>query len=177
MSVRWGRPVEQVCNRKETTWYVNHEVNLRQSIQSELRVEPGRQLIREPLGRLWRYGLQVGASVGTHWLQKEHMGQEEVSSLSICLSIYLSNSVPLSRIKWERYIFIKKCVSYVHWSSFIIFDYILGWVYEKYTTIGALMAWCPIKTSIFWYDHTSRPLKNTNSILTSFNKLYGQTNL
>ena len=38
-----------------------------------------------------RHGLQGGASVGTRWLQEEDMGQEEVPSLSICLSIYRSN--------------------------------------------------------------------------------------
>ena len=35
-------------------------------------------------------GLQRGASIGTPWLLEEGMGQEEVASLSICLSIYLS---------------------------------------------------------------------------------------
>ena len=43
------------------------------------------------LWRLWQYGLQGGASADTPWLQEEDMGQEEVPSLSICLSIYLSN--------------------------------------------------------------------------------------
>ena len=41
MAVHQGRLVEQVCNRKETTWYENHAVRFRQSIQSESRVEPG----------------------------------------------------------------------------------------------------------------------------------------
>ena len=40
---------------------------------------------------VWQYGLQEGASVGTPWLQEEDMEQEEVPSLSIFLSIYLSN--------------------------------------------------------------------------------------
>ena len=35
-----GWPVEQVCNRKETTWYENHVVIFRQSVQPESRVEP-----------------------------------------------------------------------------------------------------------------------------------------
>ena len=57
--------------------------------------------------------------------------------MSLHLSLKLTtNCVSLLRIKWKRYIFIKKCVSFVHWSSFIIFDYVLGWVYEKYTTHG-----------------------------------------
>ena len=41
MAVRRGRPVQQVCNRKETRWYENHAVRFRQSVQSESRVEPG----------------------------------------------------------------------------------------------------------------------------------------
>ena len=41
MAVRRGWPVEQVCNRKKTTWYENHTVRFRQSVQSESRVEPG----------------------------------------------------------------------------------------------------------------------------------------
>ena len=64
--------IQQVCNRKETTWYENHAV--RQSIQSESRAEPGIRSWSEALGRLWRYGLQGGASIGTHWLQDEDMG-------------------------------------------------------------------------------------------------------
>ena len=124
MAVRWGRPIEQVCNRKETTWYENHAVRFR--VQSESRVEPGIRSRSEVWGRHWRYGLQGGANVGTRWLQEEDMGQEEVPLLSICLSTYLSNLqktvVPFSRIKWIRYIFIKKCVSFVHLSSFIIFE-------------------------------------------------------
>ena len=91
------------------------------------------------LRRLWRYGLQRGASVSTHWLPEEDMGQE-VPTLIICPSIYLSNLVPLSRIKWDIYIFIKKCISFVHWSSFVIFHYVLGWVYEKYTTLCGFMS-------------------------------------
>ena len=30
-------------------------------------------------------------NLGTPWLQKEDMGKEKVPSLSVCLSIYLSN--------------------------------------------------------------------------------------
>ena len=56
--------------------------------------------------------------------------------MSLHLSLKLTtNWAPLSSIKWERYSFIKKCISFVHWSSFIIFDYVLGWVYEKYTKL------------------------------------------
>ena len=68
MAVRQGRPVEQVCNRKETTWYENHAFRFRQRVQSESSVEPGILSRSEALGRLWRYGLQGGASVSTSWL-------------------------------------------------------------------------------------------------------------
>ena len=39
IAVHLGRPVEQVCNRKETT-YENHVVRFRLSVRSESRVEP-----------------------------------------------------------------------------------------------------------------------------------------
>ena len=41
VTVRQGRPVVQVCNRKGTTWYENNAVRFRQSVQSESRVDPG----------------------------------------------------------------------------------------------------------------------------------------
>ena len=65
------------------------------------------------------------------------MGQEKIP-----LWVYVSPSIsqtynklraPFENKMREIY-FYKKCVSFVCWSSFIIFDYILGWVYEKYTT-------------------------------------------
>ena len=90
MAVRQGRPVEQVCNRKEITWYENHAVRFSQ-YQSESRVEREIRTRSEALGRLWRYGLQEGASFGDPWIQEEDMGQEEFPSLSVCLAIYLSD--------------------------------------------------------------------------------------
>ena len=44
----------------------------------ELGVEPGIRRI---------HNLQGGANVGTPWLSEEDIGQEELPSLSICLSI------------------------------------------------------------------------------------------
>ena len=41
MAVRRGRLVEQMCNRKETTWFENHAVRLGHLVQSESRVESG----------------------------------------------------------------------------------------------------------------------------------------
>ena len=46
-----------------------------------------------------RLGLRGGASVGTPWLTEEGMGQKEVPSLSICLSINLSTNSKL----WTPY--------------------------------------------------------------------------
>ena len=67
----------------------------------------------------YAYGLQGGASVGTPWLSEEGMGEEEVPSLSICLSIYLSTNnkqwAPLENKM--RDIFIKKC--FIHSFKFI----------------------------------------------------------
>ena len=105
-----GRLVEQVCNRKETTWYENHAVRFRQSVQSESKIKPRICCQSEALGCPWWYGLR-GGGVGTPRFKKEDMGQEEVPSLSICLSISLkltTNCVPLSRMKWEIYIFYKE---------------------------------------------------------------------
>ena len=60
------------------------------------------------------------------------------SPLSEYMSLHLSlklttNYVPLSRIKWDTFLW-RSVFRFVNWSSFIIFDYVLGWVYDKYTT-------------------------------------------
>ena len=58
--------------------------------------------------------LQGGASVGTPWLPEGDMGRRSPLSEYVCLSTHLSHTTEtstLSRIKCERYIFIKKCVS------------------------------------------------------------------
>ena len=110
-----GRPVEQVCNRKGTTWYEYNAVRFRQSGQSESRVEPWIRSRSEAFGRLWRYRLQVGASVSTHWIQKEDMGKKK-SPLWVYVSPYLSQTnnklcAPFENKMRERF-FIKKCVSF-----------------------------------------------------------------
>ena len=56
--------------------------------------------------------LQGGVSVGTLWLPEEDMERSPLS-LAICLFIHLSRTTETSnhsRIKCERYIFIKKCI-------------------------------------------------------------------
>ena len=76
------------------------------NIVQRIAVERG---TRSQSGRLWRacQGLQGLAPPGS-WKKI----WEEVLSLSICLSTHLSHtteSSTLSKIKCERYIFIKKC--------------------------------------------------------------------
>ena len=107
VAVHRGWLVELMCNRKEIMWYENNAVRFR--VKSESRVKPGKPSRSEVLGHLWWYSLQGGASVGTPWLLPEIMSP----SLSICLSIYLSNLqqtvCPLSRIKWEIYFYKEEC--------------------------------------------------------------------
>ena len=70
---------------------------------------------------------QGGAGVGTHWLLVEDMGRRSPLSEYICLFTYRSHTTEtstLSRIKCERYMFIKKCVRSfieVHKLSLIMF--------------------------------------------------------
>ena len=111
--VRQGGPVEQVCNRKETTWYESHAVRFRLSLQSESRVEPGIRSRSEASERSLMICLARGTSVRTLWLQEKGMGQEVYSSLTMSLHLSLNlttNCWPLLIIKWKRHNFIKKCV-------------------------------------------------------------------
>ena len=125
MAVRRGRPVEQLCNRKETSWYENHADRFRQSVQSESRIEQG--ICSRSRGSNCWHPQALGRRYGARWSPFS-----EYMSLHQSLK-FITNCVPLSRIKWERYIFIKKYISFVHWSSIFIFDYALGWFYENCT--------------------------------------------
>ena len=114
VAVRRGRPVEQVCNRKETTWYENHTFRFRQSVQSESRVEPG-ICSRSRASRTSRTIRLTWWCKRCHSLAPGRRYGARRSPLSEYMSLHLSlklttNWVSLSRIKWERYIFIKKCV-------------------------------------------------------------------
>ena len=99
---------------------------LRQSVQSGLGIRSR----SEALGRFSQYDLQVGASVGTPWLQEEDMGQEEVllsEYMSLHLSLKLtSNCVPLPRIKWEIYFY--KEVYFVHPLKFVRYLWSSSWL-------------------------------------------------
>ena len=115
--MRRGKPVEQACNREETTWYENHVVRFRQSVQSESRVEPGIRSRSEALVSSLTIRLARGCKYW-HPLAPGRIYGARRSLLSGYISLHLSLKltiicVPLSRIKWERYIFIKKCVSLI----------------------------------------------------------------
>ena len=109
MAVCRGGPVEQVCNRKETTWYENHVVRFRHWVHWESRVEPKIRSRSEALGRLWRYGLQGGCKRWHPLAPGRRYGARRTPPLWVNVSPSFSqtytNCVPTSRIKWERYIF------------------------------------------------------------------------
>ena len=89
-----GTRVQQVCNRNE-----NHAVRFRQSAQNRSRAWDTQPIrcIRGSLTMACKR-VQVLAPPGS----QKKIWEEEVLSLSICLSIYLSNqqlTVGLSRIK------------------------------------------------------------------------------
>ena len=130
VAVRWDRPVEQVSNREETTWYENHAVRFRLSIQSESRVEPGIHSRSEALVSSLTIWLARGCK-RWHPLAPERRYGARRNPLSEYMSLHLSlklttNCVLLSRIKWQIYIFINKCVSFrslkfVHWYLIMFF--------------------------------------------------------
>ena len=59
--------------------------------------------------------------------REENLGQYSSLSLS---SAHLSHTrnITLSRINCERYIFYKEVYSFVHWSSYIMFDYVSAYI-------------------------------------------------
>ena len=132
MAVHRGRPVEQVYNRKETMWYENYAVRFRQSIHSESRVEPGIRSRSE--ASLTSLTIRLAREC-KRWLQKEDMGQKEVYVSPSISQTYIKLCAPFKNKIREVYFYF----SFVHWSSFIFFVYVLGWVYEKYTTISRLL--------------------------------------
>ena len=146
MAVRRGWPVEQVCNRKVTTCYENHAVSFKQSVQSESRVEPG---IRNR-SEMFVLSLTIRLARGCkrwHPLAPERR-YEAKSPLSEYMSLHLSlklttNCVPLSRIKWERNIFIKKCFV----RSLSLFMFLVG----STRSIQHLFTVEKSCTDIFWF--------------------------
>ena len=126
VAVCWDRPVEQVCNRKETALYENHASRFRQSVPSESRVKPGigsrsEALVSSLTIRLARrckhwHPLAPGRRYGSRTYLSEYMSPH----LSLKLT---TKCVPLSRIKWEIYFYEEVC-----FVLFIEFDYL---VYES----------------------------------------------
>ena len=118
MAVLQGRLVKQVCNWKETVWYENHMVRIEsqardtqpiRGVRSSLMIQLARGFKRwNPLAPGRRYGARR-------------------SPLSKYMSLHLTlkltkNCGPLSRIKWERYIFLLRSV----FRPSIIFMFLVG---------------------------------------------------
>ena len=108
LAVRRGRPVEQVCNQKETTWYENPAFRFRQSDKSEESRTRDTQPIRGVSVVSEDTFCKGGGSIGTPGSRKKIWGKKK-SPLWVYVSPSISqtstNCVPLSRIKWERDIF------------------------------------------------------------------------
>ena len=85
MTVHRGWPVEQVCNRKETTWYENNAVRFRQSGSQNRDSSQGYAKV---LGCLWRYGLQWGPSIRTPGSRNKIWGKKKSP-----LWVYVSPSI------------------------------------------------------------------------------------
>ena len=140
MAVRLGRPVEQVCNRKETTWYENHVLRFRQSGSQNRESSQGYAADRRRLRRLWRYGLQVGANVGTPGSRKK-IWDKKKSPLWVCVSPSISQSYNKLCAHFEnkmREIYFYKEVCFVRSLKFVRYLWLCSWlglweVYNKMT--------------------------------------------
>ena len=89
----------------------NYAVSFRQSQRIESRARDTQQI--RGLGRLWRYSLHRGASVGTSLAPGRRYGTRrsplsEYMSLRISLKLTTSCGT-LSRIKWEIYFYKQVC--------------------------------------------------------------------
>ena len=107
MALRRGRPVEQVCNRKETTWYENHVVRVSESNQNWESSQGYTANQRRLTIRLAReckhwHPLALGRR---YWARRSPLS--EYMSLHLSLK-FTTNCVPLSKIKWDIYIFYKE---------------------------------------------------------------------
>ena len=113
MAVRLGRPVEQVCNRKDTTWYENHAVIFKQARQWESRVEPGIRSRSEALVTSLTIRLSRGCKRWRPLAPGKRYGarrSHHFEYISLHISVKLTrNCVLLSRIKWEIYFYKEVC--------------------------------------------------------------------
>ena len=107
MTAHQGSRVQQVCNQKGIMWWEPRGQIWMECRELQLSVRHAADQ-----RRLWRAckGVQVLAPPGS----RRGIWEEEVLSLSICLSIYHStnNSGPLMRMKWD--IFLYRSVLFVH---------------------------------------------------------------
>ena len=112
ITVHRGRPVELVCNWKETMWYENHAVRFR---PSPVRIEPGISSRSEASQISLKIWLARGCK---HWhlLALGRKYGTRSCSLSEYMSLHLplkltTNCVPLSRIKREIHLYVYMCSS------------------------------------------------------------------
>ena len=136
-AMRRGRPVEEECNRKDTTWYENHAVRFRQSVQSESRVKPWIRSRSEALEVVSdNTACKLVQALAPPGSRKKIWGKKK-SPLRVYVSSSISQTYNKLCAPFEnkiRAIYFYKEVCFVYWSSFIIFDYVPGWLYENYTT-------------------------------------------
>ena len=113
MTVRPGRPVEQMCNRRETTWYENYAIRFYtvSSVRFESRVRDTKAIrgVRSSLTiRLARrckhwHPRAIGRRYGAR-----RIPLSEYISLNLSLKL-TTNCVLLSWIKWEIYFYKEVC--------------------------------------------------------------------
>ena len=133
MAVCRGRLVEQVYNRKETTWYENHVVRFR--VQSEPRVKPG---IRSRSEASLTIRLARGCKRWHPWPQEEDWGRKN-SSLWVFVSpsitqTYNKLSAAFENKMWEINFFKEVC--FVRSLKFVHYHWLCsGWgLWEVYKT-------------------------------------------
>ena len=129
IAMRQGRPVEQVCDRKETTWYENHAVRFRQSpvrIESRARdTQPirGVSVVSDDTACKGVQALPPGS--------RKKIWSKKKSPLWVYVSPFLkltTNCMPLSIIKWEKYIFYKEVcfVTFIEVRSLSLIMFLVG---------------------------------------------------
>ena len=110
MTVRRGKPVELLCNRKGAPWGENQAVSFRVQSESSCRVRDAQT------SRGVRSSLTIRLVRGYkrwHPLAPGRRYEARRSLLSEYMSLQLTtNRVSLSRMRWKIYFFIKKCVSF-----------------------------------------------------------------
>ena len=172
VAVHQSRPVEQVRNRKGTTWDENHAVRIEsrardtqpiRGVRSSLTIRLSRGCKRwHPLAPGKRFG-------GRRSLLSEYMSLQ----LSLKLTI---NCVPFSRIKWVREIFIKNCVSFGS-LKFVHYLQICSWLgLREVYNIWALAKCLKRKQDgkyirilcAFLNNHERRRLQNSSCTITNF---------